>query len=239
MARAVPRRADRTAQGFRFVTAGLLRLVPAAISAGGTYWCRVADRLESKSVFVRPDWLEFQSWHTATALDDVPAAGLDLTDDPRERVALLVRSFQSRTAGGFERLQAFFHAAIYTYLYDLELYAAERELEFDTRTAALDGAVANVMREVFGGPVCHERHLDRKPVYRWPPRLLPREWLTDTATTLARRIWDTREFGAMPILADALQDAGCDREDVLDHLRDPVAVHSRGCWVLDSILGQN
>ena len=37
----------------------------------------------------------------------------------------------------------------------------------------------------------------------------------------------------MPILADALQDAGCDNEDMLNHCRDVNQPHVRGCWVLD------
>jgi hypothetical protein len=40
------------------------------------------------------------------------------------------------------------------------------------------------------------------------------------------------------ILADALQDAGCDSDDILDHLRDPHATHVRGCWVVDLVLGK-
>jgi hypothetical protein len=63
------------------------------------------------------------------------------------------------------------------------------------------------------------------------------EWRTDTALTLARQIYDSRDFGAMPILADALQDAGCDSADVLDHCRGP-GPHVRGCWVLDLVLGK-
>jgi hypothetical protein len=42
----------------------------------------------------------------------------------------------------------------------------------------------------------------------------------------------------MPILADALQDAGCDNEDVLNHCRDANAAHVRGCWVVDLLLGK-
>ncbi len=68
------------------------------------------------------------------------------------------------------------------------------------------------------------------------PRPLKREWLTDTVVTLARQMWEAREYSAMPILADALQDAGCDSHEVLDHCRDPQAVHCRGCWVLDLVL---
>ena len=41
----------------------------------------------------------------------------------------------------------------------------------------------------------------------------------------------------MPILADALQDAGCDNLDVLGHCRGP-GPHARGCWVVDLLLGK-
>jgi hypothetical protein len=51
--------------------------------------------------------------------------------------------------------------------------------------------------------------------------------------TLARQIYVSEEFGGMPILADALQDAGCDNDDILSHCRDTSAAHVRGCWVLD------
>jgi hypothetical protein len=64
------------------------------------------------------------------------------------------------------------------------------------------------------------------------------EWRTDTAVALARQMYESREFGAMPILADALQDAGCDNEDVLNHCRDAGANHVRGCWVVDLVLGK-
>jgi hypothetical protein len=61
-------------------------------------------------------------------------------------------------------------------------------------------------------------------------------WRTDTAVALAKQMYEAREFSAMPILADALQDAGCDNEDVLDHCREP-GLHVRGCWVVDLVLG--
>jgi len=62
-------------------------------------------------------------------------------------------------------------------------------------------------------------------------------WRTDTAIALARQMYESRNFGAMPILADALQDAGCDSEPILSHCRDPHAAHVRGCWVCDLVLG--
>lgn len=63
------------------------------------------------------------------------------------------------------------------------------------------------------------------------------KWRTDTAVTLARQMYDSRDFSAMPILADALQDAGCDNEEVLSHCRG-AGPHVRGCWVVDGVLGK-
>jgi hypothetical protein len=63
------------------------------------------------------------------------------------------------------------------------------------------------------------------------------EWRTSTAVALSRQMYDARAFSAMPILADALQDAGCDNEDVLNHCRGP-GPHVRGCWVTDLVLGK-
>jgi hypothetical protein len=51
-------------------------------------------------------------------------------------------------------------------------------------------------------------------------------------------MYQARDFSAMPILADALQDAGCDNDDVLTHCRDTAQPHVRGCWVVDLVLGK-
>jgi hypothetical protein len=64
------------------------------------------------------------------------------------------------------------------------------------------------------------------------------KWRTDTALALAQQMYESRDFSAMPILADALQDAGCDDEDILNHCRNPKQVHMRGCWVVDLVLGK-
>jgi hypothetical protein len=63
-------------------------------------------------------------------------------------------------------------------------------------------------------------------------------WRTDTAVALARQMYGSRDFGAMPILADALQDAGCDNGAILSHCRDATLTHVRGCWVVDLVLGK-
>jgi hypothetical protein len=69
------------------------------------------------------------------------------------------------------------------------------------------------------------------------PTSLSSEWRTDTAIALARTMYEAREFSAMPILADALQDAGCDNDDILNHCRGD-GPHVRGCWVCDLVLGK-
>jgi hypothetical protein len=78
-------------------------------------------------------------------------------------------------------------------------------------------------RDIFGNPF---------GPFTWSP-----EWRSETAVALAARIYESREFGAMPILADALQDAGCDSAEILDHCRGP-GPHVRGCWVVDLVLGK-
>jgi hypothetical protein len=63
-------------------------------------------------------------------------------------------------------------------------------------------------------------------------------WRTDAATGLARAAYDGRAFDRLPILADALEEAGCDVPAVLDHCRDGNIPHVRGCWVVDLVLGK-
>ncbi|WP_162670594.1 ankyrin repeat domain-containing protein [Gemmata massiliana] len=63
-------------------------------------------------------------------------------------------------------------------------------------------------------------------------------WRTDTVLALVRHMRESQNFSAMPILGDALQDAGCDNTDVLNHCRDASAPHVRGYWVVDLVLGK-
>ncbi len=63
-------------------------------------------------------------------------------------------------------------------------------------------------------------------------------WLTSTVVALAHGIYTGKAFDRMPILADALQDAGCDNADILAHCRDTHATHARGCWVVDLLTGR-
>jgi hypothetical protein len=54
---------------------------------------------------------------------------------------------------------------------------------------------------------------------------------------LAAAIHEERRFGDPPILADALEDAGCAEPDLLAHCRSG-GEHARGCWVVDLLTGR-
>jgi len=66
---------------------------------------------------------------------------------------------------------------------------------------------------------------------------LASSWRTQTVRQVAEAIYRERAFDRMPILADALEEAGCTNQDILAHCRQS-GVHVRGCWVVDLILGQ-
>ena len=63
-------------------------------------------------------------------------------------------------------------------------------------------------------------------------------WLTGDVTALARGIYAEGAFSGLPTLADALADAGCDNQEVLQHCRSG-SEHWRGCWVVDGLLGRS
>jgi hypothetical protein len=69
------------------------------------------------------------------------------------------------------------------------------------------------------------------------PLVFAPHWRSETAVSLATGIYDERAFDRLPILADALEEAGCDNADVLAHCRGD-GPHARGCWVVDGVLGR-
>jgi len=75
---------------------------------------------------------------------------------------------------------------------------------------------------------------------RLNPPLISESWLTwngNTVQRLAEVITQERAFDLLPILADALEDAGCTNQDILSHCRGP-GPHVLGCWVVDLLLGK-
>jgi hypothetical protein len=96
--------------------------------------------------------------------------------------------------------------------------------EFERHTQEVNAKYCRLLFDVFG-PLPFRRMITAS------------HWLTPTVMALAGGIYADRAFDLLPILADALEDAGCDNADILAHCRDP-GPHVRGCWVLDLILGK-
>jgi hypothetical protein len=98
------------------------------------------------------------------------------------------------------------------------------EMPHDRRRDAEIAAQAALLREVFGNP--------RRPVVLDPAWLAWRDGLVPAA---ARRMYETRDFGDMPVLADMLEEAGCVVPQVLAHCRGP-GPHVPGCFLIDLLL---
>jgi hypothetical protein len=84
----------------------------------------------------------------------------------------------------------------------------------------------HLLRDIIGNPF-HPVSLD--------PAWLT--WRGGLLVSMAQRMYDSRDFSDMPVLADALEEAGCQDQDILGHCRS-CGEHARGCWVVDLILGK-
>jgi hypothetical protein len=138
----------------------------------------------------------------------VAAAGEQITESVRGVVEALERT--ARWLAAYECVPGMNEAAEVN-----EALGRERQEQCD------------LLREIFGNP------------FRFSavdPQCLA--WNDGCIPKMARLLYDERRFAELPILADALLDAGCQDEDVLAHLRSGSA-HYLGCWALDALLGNN
>jgi hypothetical protein len=82
-----------------------------------------------------------------------------------------------------------------------------------------------VLRDVFG------------PLPFRPVPLEP-SWLTPPVVGIALHVYEERDFEALPVLSDALEEAGCTNLDLLQHCRQQGRLHVRGCFVTDLLLNK-
>ncbi len=108
-------------------------------------------------------------------------------------------------------------------LFTMPTWQAARESSEGSSGRRAMTILADDFRCIFGNPF--------RPVVFAP------SWRSETAVALAAGIYEERAFDRLPILADALEEAGCDHPDVLSHCRGP-GPHARGCWVVDGVLGK-
>jgi hypothetical protein len=90
----------------------------------------------------------------------------------------------------------------------------------------------------FGWQVDYLRDILFNP-FRLAPQVDP-AWAAANGSAvqmLAKAIYEERAFDRLPILADALEEAGCNDAEILDHLRGP-GPHVRGCWPVDLVLNR-
>lgn len=91
----------------------------------------------------------------------------------------------------------------------------------ETARMAECAAQCDLLRDIFRGP--------RRPIH------IRGHWRSASVFYFARTIYEDRAFHVMPMLGDALEEAGCDEIDILNHCRQPGG-HVRGCWVIDALL---
>lgn len=82
---------------------------------------------------------------------------------------------------------------------------------------------AELLRDIYGNP--------------FRPLFIHHEFRTTEVMSLAHGMYKKRDFSAMPLLGDALEEAGWNDPAVLEHCRQTDEPHTRGCWVLDQVLG--
>lgn len=103
-------------------------------------------------------------------------------------------------------------------------YAAACRPKWTTGNRSEERVQVALAHDIFGNP--------------FRPVSFSSEWRTSTVVSIAKSMYHSRDFGPMPLLADALQDAGCEHADILDHCRG-AGPHVRGCWVVDLVLGKS
>jgi hypothetical protein len=112
----------------------------------------------------------------------------------------------------------------------IDVITEEQAIDVQKEYDALMTVHTSFLRDIFGNPF--------RPVTIAPA------WLTPSVLAQAQAIYDDRILPAgtidntrLAVLGDALENAGCEDAEILNHCRQP-GEHVRGCWVIDSILGK-
>jgi hypothetical protein len=114
-------------------------------------------------------------------------------------------------------------AAKHAVFYALMVWSAVKWSASAYQLKAERAAQGLLLRDVYGNP--------------FRPVTLDPAWGTPEVLLMAQSLYEERRFEDMPVLADALEEAGCQDAAVLEHCRVP-GPHVRGCWVLDLLLGK-
>jgi hypothetical protein len=182
------------------------------------FWDRIPEQCNRDAVVAVEDFLDGHL--SAPELQEALRASskVELKDGTRRSepgywiVKYLGRGFYKMTAAA----SALVVASKVMFMADEE-YGGEARHEFNA-------IQADLLRCVFG-PLPF-RPIDLNPA-----------WRSSTVNQLAESVYKPGAFERLPLLADALEDAGCTEAELLNHLRGP-GVHVRGCWAVDLALGK-
>jgi hypothetical protein len=103
------------------------------------------------------------------------------------------------------------------------LEAAHRLLARPDAMHREQAAQCDLVRDLYGNPF---RPVSFEPGWG--------AWQNRTVARLAAGLYEERRFSDLPVLADALEEAGCTNQTILEHCRGG-REHARGCWVLDAL----
>ncbi len=127
--------------------------------------------------------------------------------------------------------------------------ATEKDVHLAGGSAAIDAALATTAKgsvDRFHRPLRPIHASFLREIFGNPFRTVAvnSSWLTANVRPLAAAVYEDRHMPSglfdthrLGILADTLEDAGCDNADILNHCRQP-GEHVRGCWILDMVLGK-
>jgi hypothetical protein len=181
-----------------------------AYQAADDVWAMIGDALQfviDQEEPDEPDTMAEQYAIAITAAGVNPYAAANAAEAP---VAAVADSRHGHSACGSAALAVGYADAI-SDTADPQAHAAEQVVQ------------CQLIRDICGNPF-HAAPVDPS-------------WLTPAVVGLAQSIYDDRAFDRLPVLADALEEAGCHDADILGHCRQP-GQHVRGCWLVDLILGK-
>lgn len=214
----------------------------------------IPDWLPETVGFLRPggEWNDFDS-----RIEFMRSVGLDMeTAERRNRLAAVHAAgrvlplWESKNPGRrepracLEAVEAWAEGGSRKKMYDAawsSWHAAATAAAGYARTAGYAGYAGYAVYAVSAGYARTAERLAQSrlltlslPVVAWSDR-----WESPTAAGIAEAVYQLRDFARMPILADALEDAGCDDPVVLRWLRElPAYCWFRGCWILDKLTGR-
>jgi hypothetical protein len=111
----------------------------------------------------------------------------------------------------------------YRFPFDFEKVAGGAAMAADTPEQEVC-IQASLIRDIIGNP--------------FHATVVEATWKTFTVANLAKSMYASKAFVDLPVLADALEEVGCDDTAILLHCRGP-GPHVRGCWVVDLLMGRS